>query len=862
MSGWSAALEEVPDEVFAGRLLGDGVAIDPTEGVLRAPCDGVIVTTAPQKHAVTIQAANGAEILLHVGIDTVALNGEGFELHVEPGARVRAGDRLLTFDLDLLARRATSLLTPIIVTDSAPFRVGRRASGKSVSAGEFLMELTSGSSIGSADVESEGPVDQESVATVIVPLEHGIHARPAARLIAGIKRLSATVSVEAHGRIANGRSAIALMSLGARKGDEVVIRARGPDAAAAVAALKSSILGASETAEDQPRLASSEQVHAVALAETPATIAAATAQRARGRVVSLATVSRAIASPSAPAQPNVITGVPASPGIAAGVAFNLVRPVLAVSETATDALAETTSLELARASVRAELSDTVRTTQGSARDIASAHLEFLEDAELLSAAEEWIARGKSAGYAWRSALRAYAEVIASLPDPRMAERAADLHDLEYQVLAALTGKSSSAAFVLPERAIVLAKELLPSQFVALDKSRLAGICTAAGGPTSHVAVLAASLDVPMLVAVGADVLGIPNGAPLILDADHGWLHVSPTPAELKEAERLVAERQSQRIRDRQNARTNCHMADGVRIEVFANAASVAEAEAAVAQGAEGCGLLRTEFLFLDRTAAPDENTQAVQYQAIVEAFGSRPVVIRTLDAGADKPLTYLTMPREENPSLGVRGIRASLRSPELLRTQLRAILRVRPVGACRILLPMVTDPAEVREVRRILDELRGEMSIEARIPLGAMVETPAAALLADQLASEADFLSIGTNDLTQYTLAMDRGNPALAARLDSLHPAVLRLIEITARAGRAANRDVAVCGGLASDPAAAAILIGLGVNELSAVPSVVPRLKAQIRTLTLSSCQALANRAVQADSAAAVRALVSNEVHR
>jgi phosphoenolpyruvate-protein phosphotransferase len=443
----------------------------------------------------------------------------------------------------------------------------------------------------------------------------------------------------------------------------------------------------------------------------------------------------------------------------------------------------------------------------------------------------------------------------------MRERVDDLRDLEYQVLAALEGNGSSASrYELPDRAIVLATELLPSQFVALNTSRLAGICTAAGGPTSHVAVLAAALDIPMVVAAGPGVLDIQAGTRLILNADRGELHITPSASVIRAAEESEAARRTRRASERESAHLDCRTADGVRIEVFANVGSVADAEAAISLGAEGCGLLRTEFLFFDRSSPPDEPTQLAAYQSIVSKFAtaSRPVIIRTLDAGADKPLAYLNMPREENPALGVRGIRVSLQRPDLLRTQLRAILRVQPLGASRVLLPMVSEPGEVRAVRKMLDEVRRDLSHDANVQLGAMIETPASALLADQIAREADFLSIGTNDLTQYTLAMDRGHAALASRLDALHPAVLRLIATAARAGRAAGRIVAVCGGLASDPIAAPILIGLGVNELSAVPSVVPRLKSVIRNLTLGECEALARRTLEADSAADVRKLAAS----
>ena len=879
LTGWSAPLEEVPDAVFAGRLLGDGVALDPTEGVLCAPCDGTVINVPAQKHAITLRATNGAEILMHVGIDTVALNGEGFDVHVAPGALVKAGDRLMTFDLDWLAQRATSLVTPMIVTDDVPFRIVSRVSGRAVRAGEFLMELapvgagagtSAGTEVGtgieagtgagtgfvasanakpgsgaaesapSLPAASPPRASGEITARVIVSLEHGLHARPAAMLTNRIKMLAATVSLTLRDRTANARSAIAIMSLGVRKGDEVTLSAVGPDAAAAVAALESAI----RTAVDEHVTPPPAPAPAPAPRITPAAGIATTA-----RTASATTISS-----------NTLRGVIASPGIAIGVAHHLTRPQIAVSETGGAPAEEFARLDAARAQVRATLTASASKGHTAARDILAAHLEFLDDPELQGAATQHIEAGKSAAYAWRAALRANADLLASLPDARMTERIDDLRDLEYQVLAALEGKASAAPYTLPHHAIVLANELLPSQFVALDRSRVAGICTAAGGPTSHVAVLAAATDIPMLVAAGRSVLGIPDGAAVILDAERGELRVAPDAETTHAAEERVAKRRARNATDREQAHSECRTADGTRIEVFANASSVAEAEAAVSLGAEGCGLLRTEFLFLERGSAPDEATQTAAYQRIVSVFAQgkvRPVVIRTLDAGADKPLGYLAMPREENPALGVRGLRIGLQHPDLLRTQLRAILRVQPRGSCRILLPMVTDADEVRAVRALLDDIRRELAYDAPVALGAMIETPASAMLADQIAREADFLSIGTNDLTQYTLAMDRGNPALASRLDALHPAVLRLIAVTAREGRAAQRDVAVCGGLASEPAAAPILIGLGVNELSAVPSIIPRLKALIRSLTLDQCIALAERALEADSAAAVRAQVA-----
>jgi phosphocarrier protein FPr/phosphocarrier protein len=322
----------------------------------------------------------------------------------------------------------------------------------------------------------------------------------------------------------------------------------------------------------------------------------------------------------------------------------------------------------------------------------------------------------------------------------------------------------------------------------------------------------------------------------------------------------LAEKRARRAAEQQAAQRECRTADGARIEVFANVGSEAEAYAAVRNGAEGSGLLRTEFLFLDRVAPPDEAEQLEKYQQIARALDGRPLTIRTLDIGGDKPIPYLPLPHEDNPALGLRGVRTSLWRPDLLRIQLRAILRVRPAGQCRILLPMITDPGEIRAVRLMLDDLRREEGYREPIALGAMIETPASAVMADRIAREADFLSVGTNDLTQYTLAMDRGHPELAARLDALHPAVLRLIAKTVEAAKVYGRTVAVCGGLASDPVAVPVLIGLGVHELSMVPAVIPQLKALIATLSVDDCTALATHALERETAEAVRALTLRTV--
>ncbi len=467
---------------------------------------------------------------------------------------------------------------------------------------------------------------------------------------------------------------------------------------------------------------------------------------------------------------------------------------------------------------------------------------------------DWFIR--SAGVAWRAAIGLYVDLLRASPDRRLAARADDLADLERQVLMALSGAAPEAR-VLPEAAILLAEDLLRSELLALDASRIAGLCLAGGGPTSHVAILAAAMNVPALVAAGPGVLSIADGTPLILDGDNASLRIAPDVKALEAAEAAVAARKNRRTLAQAAAFEPCHTADGVRIEVFANVGGLSDAKAATASGAEGCGLLRNEFLFLDRPTPPSEDEQAAQYQAIATALGGRPLTVRTLDVGGDKPVSYLPIPPEENPALGLRGVRVSLWRPDLLREQIRAVLRVGPHGQCRIMVPMVASLDELLAVRAVVDEVRAELDYRTPVQVGVMIETPAAAVTADIIAAEADFLSIGTNDLTQYALAMDRGNPRLAARVDSLHPAVLRLIAQASAGAARHGRPVCVCGGLASDLAAAPILIGLGVTELSAMPAVVPELKGLIRTLDLTACRNLAEAALDLPSAADVRALAA-----
>jgi len=825
--GWCGTLDEVPDPVFAGRMLGDGVAIDPTGGILVAPCAGEIVTLPASAHAVSIRTAQGIDVLVHVGVDTVQLGGRGFEARVRPGASVRAGDELIRFDLDVVARGAKSLMTPILVTSMDGLRLQQRRAPGLVSSGEVLFEIAASTTTPRA----VDPPNREAAAghTLIVTLRHGLHARPAALLAQRAKAFGAQATLRAHGRTANARSVVAIMALGVRQGDELSIQASGADAPQSVASLVAGI-------QEALRM---ESAAGHGAAEGTAPDSSKTAPT---------TAPRSLAAAGVP------SGVIAVAGVAVGRATRIERREIAVAEHGADSGRERAELEQARVNVRMRLERVAATGGATRREIIAAHLEFLDDPQVNEAAHEFIAAGKSAGFAWRTAIRRSISALQALEDSRLRERVDDLLDVESHVLLALAGEARPMNIPLPERAVLVADDLLPSELTALDRQRLVAICLSGGGATSHVAILAAAMDIPMLVGLGSGIRDIADGATVIVDADAGTLQTAPAAAAIEQARAAVESRLMSRAKTLAEAQIECRALDGTRVEVFANLGNVTDAAAAVVHGAEGCGLLRTEFLFIDRETAPTEAEQLAAYQDIAAALGPRPMILRLMDVGGDKPLRYLPLPAEENPALGLRGVRTALAHPDLMRTQLRAALRVQPAGNVRLLIPMITDAAEILAVRSVIDELKAEIGIADRIELGAMIETPAAALMASGLIREVDFLSIGSNDLTQYTLAMDRGHPELAGRTDALHPAVLKLVAAAAGAGAAAGKMVAVCGGVAADRLAVPLLLGLGVRELSVVPAAVPAIKRQIRSLRINDCRELALRCLDLASPGEVRA--------
>ena len=685
--------------------------------------------------------------------------------------------------------------------------------------------------------EVAGP---EARARLAVENPLGLHARPAARLVQTAARFDADVrvtNVTAGRGPASARSLNAVATLGVLQGHEIDVVARGTQAAEAVQAIRAlAAAGFGDPIAEAAEAAAAEPIRA------------------------------------GPAVEGALAGLPASPGTAVGPVRHFRPPEIEVpQEPVAGPAQEWAALEAAIREAAAEIRATRASVAARAGEqsaaIFDAHLLFLEDEELLSPTRAAVLdRVEGAGRAWKATIERAAAAWRALDDPYLRARAADLEAVGRQVLVHLV-HAEGARPALGGPGVLVATDLTPADTAGLDPGVVAGIATALGGPTSHSAVLARSLGIPAVVGLGPAVLEIEEGTTVVVDGESGTLLPDPTPMKIAEAAARADSFRASEAAARAEASEPAVTRDGTRIEVLANVGKPEDVPAAIAAGAGGVGLLRTEFLFLGREAMPDDREQEAAYRAVAEALGGRPMILRTLDVGGDKPLPYLPMPAEANPFLGVRGLRLGLARPDVLRTQLRAALRAAADHPIRVMFPMVSTIEELRAATSLLDEARREVSaaggrLPDRLEIGVMIEVPSAALTAGAFAREADFFSIGTNDLTQYAMAAERGNERVAGLSDALHPAVLRLIRLTVEAAEPFGRTVGVCGELAADPAAVPILIGLGVRELSASPPAVPRVKRVVRQVDLVSARRMAEEALRLDSASAVRALITGHPNR
>jgi phosphocarrier protein FPr/phosphocarrier protein len=803
-------------------MVGDGVSLDPTSAELLAPVSGEVTLLHTANHALTITTDSGIEVLVHIGIDTVMLKGEGFTPKVKQGESVQVGQPLITFNADLIACKARSLLTQILIANGEKVLSMTPASGLAQAGKSIILSLD----LIAEDVASKENVKpaEESGAvfsdTVTLPNPAGLHARPAAILATKAKKFKSDIRLVRGDDTANAKSLVAIMGLSTRQHDRIRVKAWGSDAGEAASVLAGML--------------------ADGCGEKP------------GEETSSMAPAKVLPSRAEPVDANEVTGVSASPGLAVGKVVQFRRETIDILEAGEGVEQENTKLDVALSEAHRQI-DALKSqlTDASKAKILDAHQEMLEDPELLDLAHKGVDDGKSAAFAWRTAFTFHADQLQELDNPLLRERASDIRDVGRRVLALLAGVKLGR-IETPECSILIAEELTPSETTSLDLSKVLGFCTTTGGPTGHVAILARSLGIPAICGIDHAALSLETGSLVILDGGKGTLRIHPSEDELAQAQARMADQTARREQEKAAAGEPAVTTDGHRIEVVANVRNAEEAREAMTLGGEGVGLLRSEFLFLGRDTAPTEKEQASAYKEVAEALGrERPLVIRTLDIGGDKPLAYLPLPKEDNPFLGLRGVRVSLDQPELFRTQLRAILQAALIGNLHIMFPMIATLDELRTAKQILAE--EQPANGGNVKVGVMIEVPAAAIMADLFAREADFFSIGTNDLTQYTLAMDRGHPKLAKQADALHPAVLSLIRTTIEAAHKHKKWVGICGGIASDVIAVPVLIGLGVDELSVSVPAIPAVKATICRLTMSECQALAQEVLQMGTASEVR---------
>ncbi|HAV9942795.1 TPA: phosphoenolpyruvate--protein phosphotransferase [Escherichia coli] len=625
---------------------------------------------------------------------------------------------------------------------------------------------------------------------------HGIHARPAASILKVSAQYSANIIVIKGDKRASTRSLNELAMLGVRCGDEIIFQAEGTDASDALKAIET--LAKNHFGEAH-LLASSE----IPLTETPVV--------------------------SAPVD-GAISGLSVQNGIAIGPVkwFTCERPEI-TQRTVDSPQEELSRIESAIDIVVCELADKAAGPEG---DIFAAHKMMLEDPEITRQLQQRLAKGKQAEFAWLEVMQALAEQYCQAETLYLREREADIRDLTRQVLNQLCGVSEQH-FITTAPCILLANDLLPSQITSLNKAHILGICLHNGGTTSHTAILARAMGIPAIAKAAITPQNVRDNDTVILDGETGRLWLQPDEVtRLDLLQRAEAWRQ-QRDRQLADAMLPAVTQGGRNISVLANIGDLQDIDAALSHGAEGVGLLRTEFLFHESATLPDEEEQFRVYCSVARVFGDKPVTIRTLDIGGDKPLPSYPLPTEDNPFLGLRGIRLCLAHPQIFIPQLRTLIRAgKEYPTLQIMLPMVSTLEEVRTVKTLIHAQAKLLGLTAEnLPaLGIMIEVPAAVMIADKLASEVDFFSIGTNDLTQYIMAADRGNSTVAKLVDYCNDAVINAIAMVCQAGRNNEIPVSMCGEMAGDIQQTARLLTMGIDKLSASPSRLPALKAAIRT--------------------------------
>ena len=695
---------------------------------------------------------------------------------------------------------------------------------------------------------AQAPAGPAESIDLVVPNPVGLHARPAVKFVETALRFDAQITVQNATRGGPAVDAKSMMQVSnqatARQGETIRIVARGEDASAAIEAL---------------RLLVEDGFGEMEVSEVPAPRPAAKAAPAKLTV------------PQGPPPPR-LQGIGVSEGYAVAPAFVHQRVDFDVPRRVVDDTeAELQRFAEARQAAVQQLEEVQERVSAQADAETARIFEFhrmmLKDAELVDAVKGQIqAQRLNAEAAVSDVFGEWAGRFAALEDDLMRARAADVRDVGQRVLGLLMDGGASALAELPGQVIVVADDLVPSETALLDRDKVRGLATAVGGETSHTAILARMLGIPAVVGLGGGILAVASGTRLALDGESGVVEVDPDSEVVERYRTRQARLQAALAEALKSADQPAITRDGRQVEVVANIGDVPSAEEAVRFGAEGVGLLRSEFLYLDRSQLPTEEEQFEAYRAIAEVMGQRPLIVRTLDVGGDKQLPYLDIGPELNPFLGVRAIRLSLDRPDIFQPQLRAILRAGAGHNIKIMFPMVARRGEILEAKAALQKAREDLAAASvshavQIEVGIMVETPASAIMAPLFADDVDFFSIGSNDLTQYTLAADRGNERLSDLYRALDPAVLHLIRMVIKAGHAADKWVGLCGELAGQLSAIPILLGMGLDEFSMTPRAIPLAKRLIRRLHAGEMEALADEVLTLATAAEVEQYMARFLH-
>ena len=832
LSGKVYPIERSADQVFAQRIIGDGFVIDPSSNCVVAPCDGIITQLHRAKHAISIKTNQDIEVLIHIGIDTVKLNGKGFEDKVALKDEVKLGQPLIYFDPDEVSKHA-NLQTVIIITTGQTGNLINKE-GSDVEAGKtkaFTIHSNDTAKIPEA-TKSKTKAQESREITILNP--QGLHARPAAQLIQSVKSYDADITIvnNDNNKIAPIKSLTALLELNTKCGSKLTFNVQAENPTQVLDALEQAISsGLGEQVETlQPVYSYQDEQPLISWGETDA---------------------------------SHIVGISAARGMVAGTVLHQYHSFPDLPEKGEGIEEELGQLTYGINKAQNSLEELIKKLKSYAsslhEDVFIAHQELLNDPILINTAEELIKQGKSAMWSWHSCYLDKAKELRGLNNPLLAARADDIEDVGSRVLRALIGILTSTEEI-PENTILFLDSITPSEIVSLDKSKIIAICTVKGGATSHAAILASSLNIPYIASASNKIREVKTGTEIIVDANKGVINIAPTAQQLKDL--LIYKNKLIEINKKiaENKSTAAVTIDGVRVLVAANIADTEDVEQAKNLGADGIGLTRSEFIFMNRMSAPTVEEQETIYKKILETMaGDHPIVIRTLDAGGDKPISYLPIDKEDNPFLGERGIRIGILRPSILRDQIKALLKS-ATNNLNIMLPMVSSILELRAVKKLIEEEQNKLQQASgkkiNVGIGIMVEVPSVAIIADQFAQEVDFFSIGSNDLIQYTLAVDRGHAKLGKWVDGLDPAVLHLINKTITAAKKYGKWVGICGGMAADVAAVPILVGLGIDELSMSAHNIPMIKQRIRELDFAACKKIAEQALTMQHAKQVRDLI------